>query len=471
MTIRKSSLKLFSASVFTKGLAFVGLAFFARELGAEAIGVFFLFQALIELLSVPADFGFRDAVVKRLSEGGDSAGIISTSMLLKMVPLVVISTLVLAFGDGINSFLGAELAFHLIVALGLREIALLCLHVLQGERQVGKTAFPIISRQVVYVGLGSAFLLFGSGVLGLIYAFMLGLVALFVFSARQVSTPIGRPTLSHARSLFDYSRYSVVSSITGYFYNWMDIIVIGWFLTQYFVGVYEVAWRVSGVVMLFSSAIATSIFPEVSKWSAENVTARIEALLPRVLIPSLFFTIPAFFGTLILSKNILAVVFGSEYTAGWIVLSILMFEKVFQSVHIILGNSLQGIDQPKLAARAGLVALSSNGVLNLLLVPAYGIVGAAVATAVSFLINTTLHGYYLSRFVDLRLPYARIFSMVAAAGGMATCLWVIQSAYPVDGILQLILMILLGVVIYHSLVFLDSNLRHTIVNNLRQVVA
>lgn len=454
MDLTRSSLKIFGSKVASAVISFAGITFFARELGASQLGSFFLFQALLGILAIPADFGIRGAVEKRISEGEDPDAVLTTAVLLKFLPLAVIVVGIVLFQGPINEYVGTPIALYLAVALVLQEFAHLMVFVLRGELRVGETALIQLSRQAIWVGVGTAFVLSDGGVRGLVIGLLAGFCMTLLWGAYKMSTGVSTPTKRQARSLVDYSKYNFISSVGGYFYNWMDVVIIGLFLTQADVGAYEITWRVTAVVMLFSQSIATTIFPQVSEWDAAEATERIEQLLPRVLTPTLLFVIPAFFGSILFSQEILSLVFGAEYAGAWLVLIILMGEKLLQAPHAVLGRSLQGIDRPDLAARAGIVAMALNLVLNVVLVWQFGIVGAAVATTVSFAANTFLHGRYLSRFVAIRIPSREIGWCVVASLGMALVLVLARSAIVVDTLAQLAVVVLLGVVAYSAFVLL-----------------
>lgn len=470
MNLARSSIQIFVANAASSLIVFLGITFFARELGSYQMGVFFLFQALLGMIAIPADFGIGSGVTKRISEGKSPGSIVSTAILLKALLLIPFIAGIVLVRKPINDYLGAQLALYLVLALVLQESAKLTMQVLKGELRVGEIAGPTFSRKIVYVGVGAILVLMGSGVRGIIYGLFAGFIVMLVWGAWKSSTSLGSPSLGHAKSLFDYSKYAFVSSIGGYFYSWMDVAIIGFFLTQSDVGVYEIAWQVTAVVMLFSRSIATTIFPQVSQWNAVDATKRIEAMLSKAIAPALFVAIPAFFGVVLFSHEILELIFGAEYTAGWLVLIILMGEKVIQSVHIILGRSLQGIDRPDLAAKAGVIAMALNLILNVVLVLKYGIVGAAIATAVSFVVNSFLHAYYLSRFVSIRIPYARIGGSVAASVGMALALYAVESVVAISSLPRLMLFVLLGVTIYGGFALIIPSSRGMIIDNARRAV-
>ncbi|GAA0668926.1 hypothetical protein GCM10009020_13500 [Natronoarchaeum mannanilyticum] len=249
----------------------------------------------------------------------------------------------------------------------------------------------------------------------------------------------------------------------------MDVALLGLFLTQSDVSIYEVSWRVTAIVMLLGQSVATTIFPQVSKWDADGAHERIENLLPQAVAPVLLLVIPAFMGTIVLSQEILSVVFGSEYAVGQLVLIILMGEKVIQSVHIILGTALQGIDRPDLAARAAIIAIFLNLVLNIVLILQYGIVGAAVATGLSFIANSLLHAYYLSQFVNIRLPWQEIGATVVASIGMGSIVFMIKNYHTIDSLQSLLGIVITGMVVYALLAATLAPLRDVIITNLRRM--
>lgn len=458
MDIARSSLKLFLAQVTGAAIGFFGITYFARELGPSLIGIFFLFEALLGILAIPADFGLRGAVEKRISQGESPDVFLGSAVALKLVPLTVIILAILLLRPFINRYLGAELAIFLVVAIVLQEIAKLSIVVLKGELRVGETAVLGVARQTTWFVVGGILVAEGFGALALIYGLLAGLGMMLIWGWYKSSVSPSWPSQEHALSLFDYGKYNAVSAIGGYFYSWMDVAIIGLFLTQAHVGSYEVAWRVTAISILFSSAISTTIFPQISAWEVAGAKERIEELLPTVLLPSLLLVIPAFFGTLLFSRQILRLVFGAEYVGAWLVLILLMGDKVFQAIQLIIGRSLQAINKPGLAARATLISVASNIVLNVAFVLEFGILGAAIATVISSLTNDALHYIYLRRYIRVKFPKQEVFECLLASMGMVVSLFTFTRFSNMNNLMELAFIISSGVIIYSSLVLLSPNL-------------
>lgn len=469
MNIARSSVKLSAANGLTAVITFGGVAVFANWLPPSELGVYFLFEALVGVLTIPADFGIRGAVEKRISEGNMPGKMLTGAFLLKAVPLAVIGGAVIVLSGFINQYVGADIAVLLVIATVGHELYQLGVQVVSAELRVGETAVLRLSHKVVWFAVGYGFLQYGFGVTGLILGLLAGYAVPFVWAMQKRSTPFRRPTMEQIHSLTAYSRYNFLSALSGYFYGWMDVLIIGLFLTSAHVGSYEVAWRVTGVVILGSKAIAHTIFPQVSRWDANRAIERIEWLIPRAITPSLIFAVPAFFGTILFSREILTFVFDAEYATAWLVLIVLMGEKIFQSVHVITGQSLKAIDHPELAAKAAVAAMFTNLFLNLILIWQYGIIGAAVATALSFGLNTLLCIKYLSRFLTVRIPWGELGWVVAASIGMAVVLRWVRSVVPIDSLPRLLAVIVLGAVLYNGLVLLSPGIREQAHNSLQML--
>lgn len=454
MNLIRSGLKVFIARTVMAIVNFLAIVLFSRELGATPLGTFYPFLALLGILSIPADFGIRSATEKRISEGQDPQTLLGTAIVLKIPSLLIISIIIFFSRTYINQFLGENLIIPLVIVLYVQEAARLSLFVLRGELRVGETAVAQVLRPLGWLIVGYFLYLRGFGVHGLVYGYITGSLAMMIVGWLRVSIIPSRPSIHHARSLINYGKFSVMSSVGGYFYSWMDVAILTVFVaagiteTRASIGAYENAWRVSLVVVILSRSLATTLFPQVSRWDVEDATDRIESVIPSAILPGILITIPAFVGTAVLSKDILRILFGPEFTLAWIVLIVLMGEKILQSIHIVFGRCLQAVNRPDLAAYATFVAVVINLLFNIILIWHYGIVGAAVATTISFAANTVLHAYYLNKFVDIELPIGETIWGMAAAGVMGSSVYWMRLIFEIYTIIHLLGLIILGFIVY-----------------------
>lgn len=471
MDIARSSLKVFTSEILVFLLSFLSLIYYARELGSANIGVFFLFQALLFMLSKPADLGLRFSAEKRISEGEKPASFLGTATVMKAGILVVILVGLYLVRGHVAEYLGADLVGLLAVALVLQEMGGLMKNAISGELRVGKTAYLDFTYHFIKYAGGALLVYLGFGVRGLIVSLIVGLFVQFLLAFRERNTKFGRPGREEMYSLIDYAKFTIIPSVGGQIYQWMDIMIIGFFMAYTAVGAYEVAWRVAGPVLILSQSIGVVIFPQMSSWDSAGSKEAIESLFSRVLTPSLLLVFPSIFGTVVFSKEILALVFGSEYRIAWLALIVIMVGKIPGSLRSLTGKSLYGLNKPEYVTLASAVELVLNVALNVVLVLQFGIVGAAVGTLVSVSIGTLVRMYYLSRLIDVSIPYDELGWCVVASIAMAALLYAGRAVVAVDSIVRLAGFILTGAVLYGFLVLLYSPLRSQISAQIRNHVS
>lgn len=459
MNVTRSSFKLVLSEAIGSVVLFIGLAIFARQLGPEQMGSFFLFKLLVEIFGFISDFGIRGALEKRLSEGEDMEEFLTTAVLLKIAMLLPILGLIVLLRDPINSYLGAELTYFLVTAITLREAGWVFIHLLRGELHAEQTAVIEAIRFVIWMVIGALLVFNGFDVTGVVYGFLAGFFVLALLGSIRSSTRFGRPSMTHAHSLFNYSRYDFINTGGNYIYNWLDVAVIGFFLTQTDVGIYEYAWQITIPVLIVANAVSKSIFPQMSRWNSSAAYDQIEALLPNVFVAGLLISIPSLFGAAVLAEPILYIIYGPEFTAATTILILLMAEKSFRSIHSILSHSIMAMNRPDISARITLIAAVVNLILNLLLVPRVGLIGAAVATVTSSILNTLLLIFAVSEYITFQIPFQTIIWCTFASLCMGGSVLAFRILIPIDTLLILFISVILGVMIYSLLLVANPNFR------------
>jgi O-antigen/teichoic acid export membrane protein len=469
MNVAHASSLLFLVELLNTAIGFFGTVYFARELGATLLGIFFLFEATLYTMATVVDFGLRGAVEKRISAGEDPGQMFGAAVVLKLLLIVVVSALVLAIRDPLSGYIGADLTLELVGVVVAFELSMLVVHVLQGELRVGQTAVLHLLRSLTFVVVAVVLLEAGYGVRALVWGLLVSYTVLFVGGSLRISTPLARPGTSHLKSVYDYAKFNGVWGLGGHVYNWMDVIVIGIFLSQAAVGAYELAWRLTTTAIMFSTVFAKVLFPQLSAWQADGAVGKVRDALSEAMTTSLLLIVPAVVGVALIGREILGVVFGAEYAVAAAAFLVLMIEKLPQAVNLVLDKAIQAFDRPKYGAIATVVSLSMNVVLNLVLVPRYGLVGAAAATLLSVTVNTLLLGYYLRRLTTIRFPVWDVGWMVAAALGMGGALLALTRVLPVETPGALLAAIALSAVVYGVGVLAAPPLRGKVVTNVRNL--
>lgn len=467
MNVSRASTKVFGARVFSTVVSFAALSVFARELGPAAMGVYFLFQGVTTLLSLPVDLGVGTAVEQRVSAGEDPGRAIATALVLRVIALAVVGAGIVAGRSFLTAYIGADLTAFLLAAVAVGQLNTLLMAVLRAELRVGESAEIQLARQVAWVGVAGGLVVYGLEVRALVVGTVVASAVALAWTLLKVETPLGRPSVAQARSLLDYARYNFVPSVGLRVHNWMDVLVIGWFLTSTEVGTYEIAWRVAGITTLLASAVSMTVLPQTSAWQAESDLDAIGRLLSNLFVPALGLVIPSIFGVLILAPELLGALFGPEYTGAALVLIVLVVGKIPEAVQMLAGKCLLGLDRPDLVARATIVGLVANFVLNVVLVWQFGPIGAAVGTTLAFSAGMVLRVRYLQSHITLHVPLQKLGWCTFSAVVMAAVVQSVETSVGVDSLPALLGAVALGGAVYGVVLFAYPPLRHDGLNYVR----
>ncbi|EJN57646.1 oligosaccharide flippase family protein [Halogranum rubrum] len=469
MSVSSSSVRLFVGRIATMILNFAALAYFARALGSADLGVFFLFQAALSMLVLVSDVGLSTAVEKRLSAGSGRSVFWTGAMLMGGIASVLSLGLVL-FRDVAAGFLGADLALTLVVALGLSVAQRLLNAALRGELRTGELASLTIAETAVQYGVAAVFVWSGLGAEALVVGVLLGLTVSDLWALVKVRPAPATPTKDDADSLLEYAKYNAIPTVGLQVHNWMDVLIIGVFLAQSDVGAYEVAWRVAGATTLLAGSIGLAIMPQASAWDAEGAGDRVGRLVSATFVPALLFVIPAVVGALVIGADGLRLIFGSEFERASLVLVVLVAGQAPAAVQSVVGRTLLGLDRPNLVARATIVSIVLNLVLNVVLVVQIGLIGAALATTLSFTVGTILRVRYLDELVPLTAPTLELGWCGVAATVMGVVLFVLDGFVTIESVTVLLGFVLLGSAIYGLVLVAHPSVRRTLLRYARSVV-
>lgn len=476
MNISRSASKLIVAQGSRALLTFLFIVVFARMLDSADLGIYFLFEAAVALLVTSADLGISEALKKRLSEGTSVENGLPTAIVMVLLPVGFLLIILLVIRPPLQEYLGAPIVGWVALGLFTRVMSKLILAAIEGQLRVGEISGLLFGQTLLWTLGGGILLALGGGVTSVIVARIAGdgliitwgMLKLLSSSMSAKTLQVSLPTV---RSFFEYAKYAWVSSIGGVTYGWMDVAILGLFVTQSAIGAYEVAWRVTMLPMLVGSTISRTLFPQISSWDSKNAKERIEAIIPNAIVPTTAATIPALVGVFIFNEEILRYLFGQEYTIAAAALIILMAEKILQAVHSLLGRSLQAIDRPDAAARATVYAVAVNLVLNFALIPVFHLVGAAIATVASFAVNTLLHAWYLKSDIAISMPWKSIGWITVSALVMGAALSLGVQFRPVDGILSLLVGVLSAIFLYSGVLLLNPSLRRMALDQYKMVRA
>lgn len=462
MSVKRGTVAMFIATLLRNVLAFVAIGYFSRAVGTQSLGSYFLFQTLLTLFLIPADFGMQIAVEKRLSEGERPGSVVGSALAFKVALVAVFSILILLARGLIADYVGTDVAYLLIVGLLVVGLAQLGKHILKGENRVSETAIFEPLQTAAWIGFGALLLELELGIESIFYAYVGGYIIVAAIAFYRINSPIGRPEFGRIHSMLDYSKYAMMGNIGGVVYSWADVILLGIFISQTAVGAYEVAWRVAAASLLLSNSIQTAIFPQINRWGADGHYEKLESLVEKALLPSLYLVIPALAGVAILGTEILDVLFAIQYPLLGVVAVILMFENLQRAVVVVLIPPMHAVGRVDAAAKTTFLGVVVNILANLLLIPHYGVVGAAIGTTLGASANSVTHAWVLRQYIDIRVPWHELLWCTLSAALMAGVLLKFKPVVSPFTIPTLLLFVAAGAAVYVAATTLSRPVRNVL---------
>jgi O-antigen/teichoic acid export membrane protein len=294
----------------------------------------------------------------------------------------------------------------------------------------------------------------------------------FVFVLRYVDRDIQFvvPEKRHFVSMFKYAKFSWLGRLEARTYSWTDLVVLGFFVPSSLVGIYGVCWTLSTVASLFSNALTNTVFPEISKTSAQEGKQKATNYLEESFAYAGLLTIPAIVGATVVGSGVLDI-YGDEFSQGSIILVLLMAAVLLHSYQKQLLNALNAVDRPDISFRVNVVFIVTNVVLNVILVYEYGWTGAAVATLISCSVGLLLGYRMVSHVLRFTLPIRRLGYQIAAAILMGVLVFLLTTGYEwvgidVNDIVPTLFAVSFGASIYFLLLLLlSADFRKIVRNN------
>jgi len=412
--IKRQTLISFISIICITLIGYGSTVYFAHALGPAILGSYYLFLAYYGIFELIGDGGFGGAAVKRITEGRNQNEFFSAYFVLRIVLLIFSLLILVTISQYLIDFTNSGLLPWLIIALIIATIASIAHYGVYGAAQAGvaqvSNFFKMLTRilfQIVatYLGYSTA---------GLAGGVIAGLISSLIIDLKYLKLLIVRFRPEHLKGLFSFSFWLFLSSGGSLVFSYADTILVGYYLSNSDVGIYRVAFQLTGVAAFMCSSLHFVLFPRISNWHATGEIARAEAALSRAFTYSLLLAIPVIAGGMLLGKELLYYLYGSGFESGATALVFLLLVQVANIFMYLQTMCLNAFDQPRRSFIATAIAACLNIGLNLVLIPIFGITGAAVATLVSITLNAFISYAYLSRSMHIRLEKRPLLNILVS---------------------------------------------------------
>lgn len=380
-------------------LAYLGLVLLARWMGPAEFGVFAFAFAVVTVLTMPSTLGLHLVVLRDAAHYHDAGGFeklrallitsygttLGVASVMAVAGIVVIANLpaelTSEYGRPVTIALFALPALGIITISRSLGLAIRSMTIALGPDQIGYNLLMIL--------IPGALVLMGLPLHAATVAFVL-LASYWSAALVQVGALLRRlwPRLKGKQHLFETRLWFraafsfFVVEACHFLMMYTDLLMIGALMDPQSVGYFNAAARTAILVTFFLQAFAGRIAPEIVACQARGDRAGLQKLLSQTAIWVCAPAIAVSVGLIVLGPFALGL-FGEGFGSGYPSLFILVLGYLVQS---LFGPGMMLLSMAGLHHLASIVYFSAfvvNIVLNLVLIPSLGMVGAALATGVS----------------------------------------------------------------------------------------
>lgn len=379
---------------------FVTIPLLVRFLGAGGYGMYATLMSVFSLLMILVSSGINAGSRKYLSEDRETPYWKDNVFgyyfrLAAVLSLLGAGVLLLAAEVGIiDRSLGTQFApyFYLLAVLTIaaqfrdylrRSLLGLKLEHISEPIEVGhKVVFGITAVTFVYLGYGVA------GVLSahILASLLVVGVSLLVLRRHLSVSHAVRPTPTDfpRKQLFSFNHLAIlyVFLLTSLYH--VDVLMLEFFTTSETVGYYKAALVIVEFLWFVPRSVQSVMIQSTANLWLEDQIDRINSLASKTTRYTLLITILLSLGLAALAPTFIPIYYGQDFTPAILPILLLLPGTVgFGLARPIMAISMAKGDMKVLIAATGASAMI-NFVLNLLLIPRFGMSGAAVATSVGY---------------------------------------------------------------------------------------
>ena len=458
VTILRNSAFGMAAQIIIKILSFGFSVLIIRNLGASEFGQYSAVIAFGITFSFLSDLGLSPYAVREIARLRDQpdgiekakklyGNILSLRMILSGITIILV----------VMAAWLTDRPLLMIGAIALNSLGLLIYSiqgasdaVLAGFERLDISSGAKVLNQLSFVVIGGIALYLGLGYYGLIVATLIGVGVMAVVCWRGVHSlgiQVPRPNPKVWVQLLRASLpFGIIGFALGLSYKF-DTVLLNIFRGDAETGFYSAAYNLVFSMVLFSNVLNTALYPSLSRQSV-NDPERLNRSFERSLRYLMIFALPVAVGIWAIADQIIPFLFTQSFEPAIPALRIVIWVVPLMFASEFFGYIVLISGKEKKAARAVLVSTGFNVLINLILVPRFGIFAAAVMTVATEAVLVSQYLWAIRSVVstfDLRQSF--IYPLVSAIlmGGAALLL---------HGLVPLWVNILVSAAVYFLLLLL-----------------
>ena len=401
----------------------------ARKLGTEGMGRYVLVYSLLEVFNTIGPLGLY-AVITREGSRDHSAleSILANAITMGAVASVLMTLAMIATGMILDYDAQTQTA---LIILSLAVLPYTVGNFLEGAsvalEKMNFIARATLLEYALKIGIGTSLLLAGHGLESVLVVAVAGRIAGAILNARLLKRENIRIRFGYEQETFRKLVRLIPTflfiSIFSTLYWRIDILMLSSMRSIDDVGLYGAAYRIFNFALMVPVSLSLALYPQITSLMQQDHERLIK--LGRIATRYMFaFTLPLAVGITLTGEHVLVLLFGKDFQSATTTVCVLAWALVPYGVVRYNGYLLLASDRQNMDLLINIIMSMLNILLNFLLIPTYGPLGAAIATLCSIVIYLTLQGLYIRRYFPKFVPRLSVpVPVVISCIVMGVVLW------------------------------------------------
>ncbi len=393
---------------------FFGFYILVRVLSKHDFGTWSLFMVTISIVEMIRTGMVQNALIKFLSFSPkeDHSKIIAASFSINGLLSLVCIVLNLFFSHYLSRLWGTP---EIIPLFYLSNVYILLSGILtqfqcveQANLQFkGLFIIAVLRQSIFFLFLFICFLIhFDVQLIMLVYIQIFTVLVSTVISYFSVKKYLSFSFVDHfkwVKDLFNYGKYTFGTSISVALANSLDTFMLGGMLSAASAGAYNIAVRITNLVDIPTSSVASIVFPQSAlRMKTEGISA-IKYLYEKSVGIILALLIPSLVLLFIFSGFVIDLIAGTKYQEVLPILKVTILYCLLIPFGRQFGTIIDSIGKPKLSFVIVVITASINMGLNYVMITRFGVVGAAYSTLVANSIGFIMAQVILRRLLKVNI--------------------------------------------------------------------
>lgn len=475
--LAKSSFVFLVGILISKALSYVFRVVIARYLHSEVYGLFSIASSVTDCLTAVFALGLGAGLVRYIAiyrgkeEQSKINHLIKTSLIIVTFTGILGAIFIFSISNfiSINIFHDSNLIiflkwFSIVIPFAVFSTIFIC--TLQAYEKIQMVSFiRNILYNIVELTVLIPLVLIGFGVNSLILSYIAGalsmLIASFIFCKYSLPSIFKKYSLNKNVKkqlnieLFSYSWPLIFLGLINFVFYSTDTFLIGYFLNASEVGIYNIAVPIASLLSIVPNLFLILFLPLITKEYARKKSDLVKETSKQVGKWIFLLILPFFILMFLFPGALINLLFGPEYIAAVNSLRLLSVGTFIFSIFMISENLISMAGKSKVVILNLLTTSMINVALSWVLIPRYGISGAAFATMSSYIIWSIITMIQAKRYTSV-IPLKRKMLLILIVSLIPTILLLVaRKIFPINTI-TLILLGSMFLLIYILLMFLTK---------------